>query len=273
MKKNADTPAKGASAEAPAATSQDALSILAGQSVDSAAGPLYRQIIDILRAPIADGRLSPGQPLPREADLARFLGVSLITVRHALRDLASEGHVRKQSAKPTIVAAPLPKAKSRFNFKNIEAIIASTADRHIEIVNYRQRQSARACEVFGLGRSKRVWCLEAVLHSDNLAVSHNVFYFPPAIGTNLKREDFDDVVVFRAVQRRLGIELRDAHVSVCADVANTHLAERLKYKAGAPIMEMEMIYYNMKGEPVQLTINRSRADAFSLEFDVPNDQV
>jgi hypothetical protein len=38
-------------------------------------------------------------------------------------------------------------------------------------------------------------------------------------------------------------------------------------------MEMEMIYYNMKGEPVQLTINRSRADAFSLEFDVPNEQV
>ena len=110
-----------------------------------------------------------------------------------------------------------------------------------------------------------------MLHSDNLAVSHNVFYFPPAIGTNLKREDFDDVVVFRAVQRRLGIELRDPHVSVCADVADIHLAERLKYKAGAPIMEM--IYYNMKGEPVEFTINRSRADAFSLEFDLPNEQV
>jgi GntR family transcriptional regulator len=272
MKKNAKTPTKVAPAKAPDATAQDALSILAGATVDSAAGPLYRQIIDILRAPIADGRLSPGQTLPREADLARFFGVSLITVRHALRDLASEGHVRKQSAKPAIVTAPLSKAKNRFNFKNIEAIIASTSDRHIEIVNYRQRQSARACEVFGLGRSKQVWCLEAVLHSNTRAVSHNVFYFPPAIGTNLKREDFDDVVVFRAVQRRLGIKLRDAHVSVRADVADKHLAKRLKYKAGAPIMEMEMIYYNMKGEPVELTINRSRADAFSLEFDVPNEQ-
>ena len=36
---------------------------------------------------------------------------------------------------------------------------------------------------------------------------------------------------------------------------------------------MEMIYYNMKSEPVEFTINRSRADAFSLEFDLPNEQV
>jgi GntR family transcriptional regulator len=36
-------------------------------------------------------------------------------------------------------------------------------------------------------------------------------------------------------------------------------------------MAMEMIYYNINGEPVELTLNRNRADAFSLEFDAPNE--
>jgi GntR family transcriptional regulator len=251
------------------ATALDALDILSGQAVDPDAGPLYRQIADILRAPIVDGRLPPGQMLPREADLASFFGVSLITVRQALRDLATEGRVRKQSAKPAIVTQPPPKASTSFNFKSLEAIIASTAGRHIEIIDYRKRRSARAQEVFGLASAEQVWCLEAVLHSETQPVSHNVFFFPPAIGARLKREDFDDVVIFRAVQRHLGIQLRNAHVTVRADVADAKLAERLNYKVGAAVMAMEMIYYNTSGEPVELTINRNRADTFSLEFDAP----
>ena len=55
--------------------------------------PRYRQLADTLRADIASGRypvggqLPPGSALPREADLAARFGVSLITVRQALRDL------------------------------------------------------------------------------------------------------------------------------------------------------------------------------------------
>ncbi|MEQ9039425.1 MAG: GntR family transcriptional regulator [Silicimonas sp.] len=250
----------------------DVLTTLAGAHLDRNAGPLYRQIADILREPIESGRFPPGLTLPREADLSEFFGVSLITVRQALRDLADEGLVRKQSAKPAVVTAPPPKATTSFNFKSLEAIIASTAGRRIEILNYRKRRSARAQQVFGLGSNEFVWCLEAVLHSGTQPVSQNVFYFPPAIGARLKRDDFDDVVIFRAVQRHLGIKLRGAHVTVSAEVADATLAEQLSYQEGAPVMAMEMIYYSTSGEPVELTINRNRADAFSLEFDAPNEQ-
>jgi GntR family transcriptional regulator len=264
---------KNAPQSEPAATSPDALQLLAGTSVDRSAGPLYRQIAGILRAPIEDGRLPPGQMLPREADLADFFGVSLITVRQALRDLATEGRVRKQSAKPAVVTAPPPTTSTSFSFNSLKAIIASTAGRHIEILNYRKRRSARAQEVFGLGPTEQAWCLEAVMHSETQPVSQNVIFFPPDIGSRLKRTDFDDVVIFRAVQRHLGIELRGAHVSVRAELADAKLAALLSYREGAPVMAMEMIYYNINGEPVELTLNRNRADAFSLEFDAPNESM
>jgi GntR family transcriptional regulator len=257
-------------ADEPSATELDMAEVFGGQSLDRKGAPLYRQIADILRELMESGSLRPGQALPREADLAATFNVSLITIRQALRDLEGEGRVRKQSAKPTIVTAPPPRASTSFNFKSLEAIIASTAGRNIKIIKYRQRSSARAREVFGLGRTEKVWGLEAVLHSPRRVVSHNVFYFPPAIGSRLSRRDFDDVVVFRAVQRRLGIELRNAHVTVRADIADATLAQQLGYTEGAAIMAVEMIYFDTKGQPVELTINRNRADAFSLEFDAPN---
>lgn len=244
--------------------------VLGGHSLDRKGAPLYRQIADILRALMESGSLRPGQTLPREADLAETCKVSLITIRQALRELEGEGRVHKQSAKPTVVTAPPPRVSKSFNFKSLEGIIASTAGRHIKIIKYSQRSSARAREVFGLGPTEKVWCLEAVLHSPRRAVSHNVIYFPPAIGSRLSRGDFDDVVVFRAVQRRLGIELRNAHVAVRADIADAKLAQLLNYTEGAAIMAVEMVYFDTKGEPVELTINRNRADAFSLEFDAPN---
>jgi len=48
----------------------------------------HAQIEDWLADAIAAGQLSPGDRLPTEQDLAAWLGVSLVTLRHALSELA-----------------------------------------------------------------------------------------------------------------------------------------------------------------------------------------
>jgi GntR family transcriptional regulator len=247
------------------------LGLLAGRAPDRRKGPLYRQIADIIREPMLAGRLRPGSILPREADLAKLFGVSLITVRHALRELEAEGRVRKQSAKPSIVTSPPPKPGASFSFDTLASIIASTRGREIEILDYRRRRSARAQEVFGLGPGDHTFCLQAVLLQDSRPIAFNTFHFPPAVGDHLRREHFDDVVVFRSVQRHLGIRLRGAKVTVWAEVADTELARRLDCDEGAPIMAMEMIYLDEHGAPVELTINRNRADEFSLTFEAESE--
>src|SRR5882757_5588957 len=74
-------------------------------------GPLYRQLVTILRAPIVAGHYPVGAALPKEADIAGRFGISLITVRQALRELEADGLIRKRSAKPAIVAARTPTPK------------------------------------------------------------------------------------------------------------------------------------------------------------------
>ena len=233
-------------------------------------GPLYRQLATRLRAPIDEGVLQPGSPLPREADLARQFGVSLITVRQALRDLEGEGLIKKRTAKPAIVAAAKARNKP-LEFQSFAAIAASSLDRRLVIKSYRKERSAAACEALGLAVGTACYCLRAVLLVNDRPITQTTFYFPPAIGSRLKRADFDDVVVFRAVQRHLGIQLSRAQIRVRAEIADDVLARALDYDVGGPILATEMLYFSSTGEPVELTISKNRGDEFSITYDAPND--
>ena len=234
-------------------------------------GPLYRQLAASLRKPIEDGSVRPGSALPREADLAERFGVSLITVRQALRELESDGVIKKRAAKPAIVVGTEARPKSPFDFHSFAAIAASTKDRRLEIKSYRKERSPVAAKAFGLAPNRVCDCLRAILFVKDQPVGLTTFYFPPGIGNRLKRTDFDDVVVFRSVQRHLGITLSDATITVRAEIAGAALARALDYEIGGPILVIEMLYRSSNGEPVELTINQNRADHFSLSYNAPND--
>jgi GntR family transcriptional regulator len=256
-----------------AAGMQAALKSLSPRVLSRDQGPLYRQLVFILRQPIASGALPPGTSLPREADLAKRFGVSLITVRQALRELESDGLIKKRAAKPAIVTAPETRNSSNFDFKSFTQIVASTKDRRLEVHSYRKLRSAAASEAFGLAADKGVFCLRGTLFMQDVPTGQTTFYFPPAVGARLKRSDFDDVVVFRLAQRRLGITLTGARIKVRAEIADASLAEELDYSVGGAILVIEMLYHSANGEPIELTINKNRADLFSLSYDVPNDLV
>ena len=236
-------------------------------------GPLYRQMAAILRAPIVNGSLAAGTSLPREADLAERFGVSLITVRQALRDLENEGLIRKRAAKPAVVAGKGGARKPTYGFQSFAEIAASTTDRRLEIHSYRKERSAAASAALGLSGDEALHCLRATLLMEDVPTGLTTFYFPPEVGARMKRSDFDDVVVFRSVQRHLGITLSGARITVRADVADEALARALDYVVGGPILVIEMLYLSEAGDPVELTINRNRADLFSLSYDAPNDLV
>ena len=253
-----------------AALQEAALVALSPQLLTRAHGPLYRQLATRLRAPIDGGSLLPGSPLPREADLASQYGVSLITVRQALRDLEGEGLIKKRTAKPAIVATP-PARNKPLEFQSFAAIAASTLDRRLVIKSYRKERSTQACEVFALAPGTACFCLRAVLLVKDCPITQTTFYFPPAIGSRLRRADFDDVVVFRAVQRHLGIQLSRAQIRVRAEIADESLARVLDYEVGGPILATEMLYYSSTGEPVELTVSKNRGDQFSITYDAPND--
>ena len=73
---------------------------------------LYEKTIAFVLQYIDEQKLSEGDQLPTEAQLASLSGVSLVTVRRALSELASQAVVRREQGRGTFVARPRVKAET-----------------------------------------------------------------------------------------------------------------------------------------------------------------
>ena len=250
-----------------------AIDILPRRTLLRAQGPLYRQLADILREPIVNGSFPVGGELPKEAVIAERFGVSLITVRQALRDLEADGLIRKRSAKPAVVTSASPPVTLSWTFKNFNDMAAFTKDASLKIKSYRQESSPVLQRHFGLGKDEQGYCLRSMLMVGKQRKAQITTYFPPLIGAQLTKADFNDVLIFRAVQRRLNIRMAVAHCTVRAEIADETVAADLHVAVGSAILAVEMLYQSADQTNVEFSIARHPADMFSITYDAPNDLV
>jgi len=247
------------------------LDLLPERALVRANGPLYRQLAELLREPIASGAFPVGAELPKEAEIGERFGVSLITVRQALRDLEADGLIRKRSAKPAVVAAKAPTVNLSWKFKNFADIAAFTHDARLTIKSYRREASPVLEKVFGLDKGERGFCLRAVLIVGDQRKAQITSFFPPEIGSQLSRADFDDALIFQSVQHHLGIRMEVAHCTVRAEVADAVFAADLGRDEGSAVLAVDMLYQTADQRRVEYTIARHPADIFSIAYDAPND--
>ncbi|MDU5118625.1 MAG: GntR family transcriptional regulator [Clostridium botulinum] len=67
--------------------------------------PIYEQILCQIKAAIIQGELKEGEILPSIRNLAKEVGVSVITTKRAYEELEKEGFVETVKGKGTFVAA------------------------------------------------------------------------------------------------------------------------------------------------------------------------
>lgn len=237
------------------------------QKLDRSEGKLYRRAADMLRQAIASGRLRAGMALPPEAALAAGFAVSLITVRQALRELEGEGLITKRSGRAAVVAAGPQRIARVAN--TLEDVIANASDARLEVFGYRPRLDPKVARGLGLPPNTRCPRLHGRLLMDGRPMTEFRIHFPPKIGDRLTLEDFDDVVVFRTVQRKLGIRLSGAQVTIGAELADRTLARALQIAPGAAVLVNTLLYRDMDGAPVELTVARHPAELYQLSYAIP----
>lgn len=99
----------------------------------SSRDPAYRQIADLLRAQIQDGRLRPGDLLPFEGRLAQEYGVGRVTARAALRVLRDEGLTVTERGYGTYVVEPQPRVVVKVPRGSVIWSRMPTEDERIEL--------------------------------------------------------------------------------------------------------------------------------------------
>jgi GntR family transcriptional regulator len=226
---------------------------------DDVRQPLYLTVYGALRDELHNGHWSIGSSLPSEAALSERFQVSRITTRHALRLLEAEGYIQKAQARRPVVIATSPARRDGWFIESMADIVAMVGDAHLHIQSWRKENSATDAKGFGLPISAPLHCLRGILSRDGKPYARSIIYFPPAIGSRLSRRVFDDAVVFRVVQRELGIRIDDVRLTVWAELAAEDDARDLHCRTGAALLVSQLQYWDAGGTPIEIAYSRALA--------------
>ena len=230
----------------------------------STAQPLYLAVYAALREALQEGRWEIGNSFPSEASLSGHFGASRITIRHALRLLESDGYIRKSRARRPVVVANGPTIHAAWIVESMDDIVAMVGDARLEIKGWRRERSSPDAEILGLRAATPLPCLRGILSRGQNAYARSIIYFPPAIGSRLRRRDFDDVVVFRVLQRELGVRIDDVRMTVWAELATPEDTADLGCDVGSALLVTQLLYRDDSGELVEIAYSRALASEARL---------
>jgi DNA-binding GntR family transcriptional regulator len=232
---------------------------------------LYRCLFDVLQAGILDNAWKPGDLLPSEAAIGARYGVSRITVRHALQLLQIEGYIRTQRAHRAIVLAREPLLQTGYGVDTIHDLIRAASNYRLAIARWGREPEPDVARILELPADALLHCLRGVLLADGHRLASVTIYFHPSVGDRLKLDSFGDPVVFRILQRELGVLISDVTMTVWADLAAEDDADALGCRPGSAMFCSRLVYRNENRMPVEVTYSRSpaalRRYSFSIEVD------
>lgn len=93
------------------------------QVMTSSATPLYKQVVDQVRAAIARGDLEAGDPLPSVRALAEELRINMNTVAKAYTELAHHGDVVSEPGRGVFAAERAPTVTAAERRRRLSAAI------------------------------------------------------------------------------------------------------------------------------------------------------
>jgi GntR family transcriptional regulator len=222
----------------------------------------HAQIEDWLADAIAGGKLTPGDRLPTEHDLAAWLGVSRMTLRHALSELAQRGLVIRTVGRGggTFVAEP----KLEQDLTTL-AGFSEQLRRHGKVAGARvlaaaqipaSRAAAAALEV---AEGDPVHDVRRIRLADGKPIVIEHSQFPAALFPDLLDCRLDGSL-YELLADRYGQQPHRARESLEPVVASVREAEALEVDEGAPLMLVERTAYSLTGQPLEFARDLFRGD-------------
>lgn len=229
--------------------------------------PLYQQIYDLLREAIMSGKAPLNSRLPTEQDLTKRFGVSRITVKRAMNELASAGYVRRQRGLGTVVtydaAAPTVKA----SFENmIDGLTRMGLETEVQLLDCSTAPASPAIqETLDLKKGARVQRIVRLRKLEGEPFSYLVTHIPDDVADGYDESKLATESLISLLESA-GHRPAEAEQSISAGAADPAVATMLGVSAGSPLLRIHRIMLDKNGRPVQDITAHYRADRFHYQM-------
>lgn len=228
--------------------------------------PAYRRVAAALRDQITSGEFAPGDRLPSETEMTESLGVSRITIRHALAVLAADGLVETRHGAGTFVShPPMP-----FQLSHLASFIEVVRSRGMEPSSRVLRFEAATPppEVQDWLGAGPAFELERLRLIDGEVTCHDLTWLPLSIGSRLPVDQLEGRSLYDLYEAELGLQVTAATQRVSALGAPSGLARQLGVARGAALLAVERVTHGLRETVLDWQRRSYIGDRFRLELEV-----
>ncbi|MEV6103534.1 GntR family transcriptional regulator [Streptomyces sp. NPDC051940] len=231
--------------------------------------PLWYQISQSLRASIL-GR-APDAPLrlPTEEQLAEHYGVSVLTVRQALKELEEEGLISRHRRRGTFIEETVRRGSPVRLLGSVDAIVAQQSGDASTVLRHGPGPvPADLAEYFpGLaevGVYRRLRSDESTGEPVNWAEN----FVRPELAARIDPADLERWPMTRVLRDAVGVRIARITDTVEARLADPETARLLKVPLVSPVLFYTGVSYDESGTVVDVARIRYRGDRFSFSVTV-----
>jgi GntR family transcriptional regulator len=224
--------------------------------------PLHRQLFLVLHDEIGRGVLTAGDPLPTEQSLGEQFGVSRITVRRALADLADAGLIERRHGVGSFVTSQSPAVRQTGGGSYLDELRQVEFETDVDVVEYGVRAVPAAVGARWDSRGSALYVLR-VRHERRTGE-------PLMITEAWLPAELTDVVTPTALARAplyrilvdAGVTLQRLEHEMTAEIAGPRTASLLAATIGSPLIRVNRVAFAL-GAPhhvlsIAMSPNRSR---------------
>jgi GntR family transcriptional regulator len=214
--------------------------------------PLYQQIQQRLLDQIRSGELVPGEPLPSIERIAARMGVSLMTVRQAVRELCELGVIYSRQGKGTFIAATKLERDFRQVLSFTEETVARGGRPSSAVLFFgTQEPTPQTREALNLTEGEKVLTLRRIRLSDAVPMGIECSSLPISLCPDL-HETFDPTgSLYTELAERHGIQLVVTDEIIEVGKATAEESRLLQIAAGSAVFLFTRVSYLENGSPAE----------------------
>ncbi|HUZ32449.1 MAG TPA: GntR family transcriptional regulator [Xanthobacteraceae bacterium] len=228
-----------------------------------------KQVYLVLRDRILSGAIALGAKLPTEHELAAVHGVSRVTVRRALGELARERLIeRRRSAGTRVIYRPVLAPM----VADISGMLASLADMGrrtaVKLLSFDYvRAEGGVAQALGVASDQMLQRSVRVRSVDGEPFSYLTTFVPESISLTFTRQDLASRPLLDLLERA-GVKVERARQRISAALATPDVATALDVRTGTPLIELTRVVYDRSGRGVEHLYALYRPDRYAFETDL-----
>jgi GntR family transcriptional regulator len=213
-------------------------------------GPAYRGIATDLAAKIRAGHYAPGEALPPQRELSAAYGVTLMTLRQALRQLSDDGLIVQQPGRGTFVAPPHLAYQLGALRSLVDDLKKQGHDvRTTVLARTVRRAPAAVVTQLRIRADDTALRLERLREFGGRAAIHQISWVRRPYADQVREHDFGAVSLYGALADA-GVAVARATETIRPGTLTAATARHLREPAGNPVFTSDRITYTLDGTAV-----------------------